>query len=224
MREKILDERLSAVAFFVEKGDKVADIGSDHGYIPLHLIQNKICEKVLVTDIKAGPLLSAKKNFERFGFGASLVTMLYDGIDPEILKDYNKIIIAGMGGLTIADILSRVKDQLKKYKPSLVLQPMTEQDKLRMTLSELGYRIVKEKYPIAKGKRIYSVIFAVYGECEEYSEFEYIFGKYSLCDDKENYIANLDAAIKTTENAVLKGAKNKMEFLSDLKKYRQELI
>lgn len=224
MREKILDNRLSAVASFVEKGDKVADIGSDHGYIPLYLIQNEICEKALVTDIKEGPLLSAKKNFERFGLGTALVTMLYDGINPEILKEYNKIIIAGMGGLTIADILSNVASQLAEYKPDLILQPMTEQDKLRMTLSKLGYRIVKEKCPVAKGKRIYNVIFAVYGESTEYTDCEYLFGKYALCDDKENYIASLDASIKMTEKAVLMGAKNKESFLETLKKYKRELI
>ncbi len=223
MREKILDNRLSAVLSFVEEGDKVADIGSDHGYIPLYLIQNNICEKALVTDIKEGPLLSAKKNFERFGLGEFLCTMLYDGIDPEILKEYNKIIIAGMGGLTIAGILSKVKDELITYRPSLILQPMTEQDKLRKKLSRLGYRIVKEKCPKARGGKLYNVIFAIYGDVEEYSECEYALGKYSLCDDKENYINKLDLMIKTMENAVIKGAKDKEESLDILKKYRKEL-
>lgn len=223
MREKNLDNRLSAVISFVEKGDNVADIGSDHGYIPLYLIQNDICKKALVTDIKEGPLLSAKKNFERFGLKDSLHTMLYDGIDPEILKEYNKIIIAGMGGLTISGILIKVKSELLRYKPSLVLQPMTEQDKLRKTLFELGYRIVKEKCPEVRGEKIYNVIFAHYGAPESYTECELELGKYSLCDDKENYLKMLDLLIRRTQIAVTKGAKNKAAFLEQLKKYRKEL-
>ena len=223
MREKILDKRLSAVVSFGEKGDKVADIGSDHGYIPLYLIQNDICKKALVTDIKQGPLLSAKKNFERFGYGSSLVTMLYDGINPEILKEYNKIIIAGMGGHTISGILNKVKNELKIYKPSLILQPMTEQDKLRKTLFQLGYRIAREKCPEAKGEKLYNVIFAVCGEAENYTEYEYLLGKYALCEDKENYINKLDLIICATQNAVKRGAKDKEALLNMLQNYRMEL-
>ena len=224
MREKILDKRLQAVVSFVEKGDRVADIGSDHGYIPLYLIQNNICENVLVTDINEGPLLSARKNFERFGFGDFLNTMLYDGIDPEILKTYDKIIIAGMGGLTIAGILEKVESELKEYKPRLILQPMTEQDKLRKALFKLGYRIEREKCPEASGK-IYNVIYARSGEVEDYKELEYALGKYTLCDDddKLNYIKKLDRVIKATQSAVSSGAKNKDDLLSALKKYREEI-
>lgn len=223
MREKILDNRLSAVVSFVGKGDRVADIGSDHGYIPLYLIQNKICDKVLVTDIKEGPLLSARKNFERFGLSSALNTMLYDGIAPDILKDHNTVIIAGMGGLTVAGILSKVAHELSVYKPRLILQPMTEQDKLRKSLCELGYRIAAEKCPRAKGNKLYNVIYAIYGEADEYSECEFLLGKYSLCEDKENYIEKLNGTIDAAQSAVDKGAKDKTELLKMLKNYRGEL-
>lgn len=223
MREKLLDERLTSVVTYIKPNSKVADIGSDHGYIPLYLIKNNICTNVLVTDIKEGPLSSARKNFEKYGLEDKLMTMLYDGINPEILLNFDTVIIAGMGGSTISDILLKVKKELITNNTELIIQPMTEQEKLRKTLISIGYRIVSEKSPKTDNNKIYNVIYAIKGENEKYSRAELILGKYSLNENKENYLENLNKYIVNLQKAVDMGAKNKEGILEEFLKFREEL-
>ncbi len=223
MREKTLDARLSAIVSLIREGDTVADIGSDHAYIPLHLIKNKICKDVLVTDIRKGPLEAARKNFNRFGFGDLLVTMQYDGIREDVPARYSTVIIAGMGGLTICGILKNAAEQLKANGNTLILQPMTEQDILREFLKSNGFAIEKEIIAKTDNGKLYNIIKAKVGASEEYSECEYRFGKYSLCETKELYGESVRKYLGALVAAREHGATDKAQAIESVENYLSEI-
>ncbi|MDR2559475.1 MAG: class I SAM-dependent methyltransferase [Oscillospiraceae bacterium] len=149
-----LDERLAACAALVRRGSSVADIGTDHALLPVFLWQSGWTD-IIATDIKPGPLESARKNIEKYSADIKLV--LSDGF--ENLPPRDDIIIAGMGGETIAEILAgcRHKDENTRF----ILQPMTKQDRLRRSLDELGFNIVHEHNTYERTK-VYTIIYARY--------------------------------------------------------------
>lgn len=223
MREKTLDARLSGIVSLIKKGESVADIGSDHAYIPMYLIKNGICEKVLVTDIRQGPLDNAERNFRRFGIADKLKRELCDGIPDHVPAEYSTVIIAGMGGLTVSGIIDRSKEALAGYKTRLILQPMTEIDALRRFLAENGFDIKSELCRKNRDGKIYTIIEAVYSTCAEYTNAEYYLGKYELCLDPATYAENAENKTALLEKAVCAGAKDKEELLHDIKKYYEKI-
>ena len=219
MREKILDVRLSAVASFIQHGENVLDVGSDHAYLPLYLLRNGLCNKALATDIKQGPVDSALRNAIKYGLEDKVGIMLYDGIPPMAIGEYSTVVIAGMGGLTICNILAKVIDDLRKTSTKLVLQPMTEQAALREFLLNNGYIIKAEKYPFDSKKR-YNVIYAICGEeKEKYSLAELHLGRISATLDIDGYYSYANEKIALTETAVVKGGDDKKNLLEELKNH-----
>lgn len=223
MREKKLDKRLTAVASYINKGDAVADIGSDHAYLPLYLLTNNLSERVLVSDLRDGPLESAKRNFTRYGLADKLVTMKYDGIRSDVPYDYDTIVVAGMGGITISGIIEKAKEHLLKCRNKLILQPMTEFEALRRKIFEIGFHITSETIVNADDGKLYTVICAEEGISDEYSYFEYIFGKIELCKNTENYCLSVDRYISSLQSAVKAGAYNKADLLADALAYREQI-
>jgi tRNA (adenine22-N1)-methyltransferase len=160
--EKIvkLDARLAACAALVRRGKSVADIGSDHARLPVFLWQSGWTD-IIASDIKSGPLEFAKKTIEKFGAeGVKLV--LSDGF--ENLPPRDDVIIAGMGGETIAEILADCKH--KDAQTRFILQPMTKQDRLRNNLDAMGFEIIGEHAAACGGKNY--VIFYVRYAGENY--------------------------------------------------------
>ena len=223
MREKKLDTRLAAVASFVNVGSAVADIGSDHGYLPLYLLSRGICTKALAGDIGQGPLDSARKNSERYGFTESLKLRLYDGIPADIIGEYDTFVIAGLGGLSIKGILSKVISELTDVRAHLILQPMTEQAALREFLINNGYKIDCELYP-TDGKKIYNVL-NCYSTREktDYDEIDLILGKPETANSKEEYINYAKYIAAFTEKAVKSGGSDKKALLDLINKRIEEI-
>ncbi|MCL2697754.1 MAG: class I SAM-dependent methyltransferase [Oscillospiraceae bacterium] len=149
-----LDGRLAACAALVRRGSSVADIGTDHALIPVFLWQSGWTD-IIASDIKQGPLESARRNAEKYG--ADVKLLLSNGFEKLPCRD--DIIIAGMGGETIAEILAGCvyKDENTRF----ILQPMTRQDRLRRSLSEIGFGIVHETITY-EHRRTYTVIYARY--------------------------------------------------------------
>ncbi len=172
-----LDLRLSACADFIEKGAVVADIGTDHGYLPVFLVENGVCQRVIASDIGTGPLEAAKKNINKHNLSEKIEAVLSDGLKNVNKEGVTHIVIAGMGGETICDILSAcewTKDC------TLVLQPMTRSELVRGWLFENGFEISSEK-AIIDGKFIYTVLKAVYtGNKKEFGQFEKVVGGLDL--------------------------------------------
>ena len=150
-----LDARLQAVLDFVPEGGAVADIGTDHGYLPVYLLQKKYITSAIAADIGAEPLEHARRTARQYGVEEQLRFLRCDGLQGIDPKDVDTVVIAGMGGETIIHILSQAP-WTKNGDTMLLLQPMTKQEELRRWLNENGYaqyaeRLVRDKnylYPV----------------------------------------------------------------------------
>jgi tRNA (adenine22-N1)-methyltransferase len=156
-----LSDRLQKIANFIEQGESVADIGTDHGLLPISLWETRKSSHVILSDINEGPLEKARINIQKhypdnafdIRFGSGIRT-----IDPAEVDD---IVIAGMGGLLIAEILGDDLQKSKSYK-KLILQPRNAQDKLRQWLLENGFEITEEAL-VRERKYLCEIILAVPG-------------------------------------------------------------
>lgn len=170
-----LKDRLYTVSTLVPIGARVADIGCDHGHLPIYLIKEGISPFCIASDLKEKPLLSAKANIEKLG-AKNIDTRLGAGLSTVKENEVDCIVIAGMGGEVIASILGDCL-WLKTTKPVLILQPMTSADALRRYLCENGFTIGKEVACADSGK-IYTVIKAEFsGDFSQGDECFYRIGK-----------------------------------------------
>ena len=167
-----LDERLSMVASMVRRGSRVADIGTDHAYLPVHLVQAGICPGGIAADIRSGPLDAARRTVTEAGLADAIALRLGDGLAPVEADEADDIVIAGMGGETIAEILSAT-DWVKDTRLQLVLQPMTRAEELRRWLLTNGFSVTKERL-VRDGHRLYPVMTAAYTAAEPETD-EYVF-------------------------------------------------
>lgn len=162
-----LGNRLLTVASFVEKGKTVADIGTDHAYLPVYLVTNGICPSAVASDIGEGPLKNAEKIIEKTETGEKIKLLISDGLDAYSKDDADYFIFAGMGGTLIRDLLEKtewVKDKNLKF----VFQPMSRSEELIEYLIVNGFEITGEKSCFEAG-RCYIVFCAVYtGKKKEY--------------------------------------------------------
>jgi len=170
-----LSPRLAKIKELVPKNCCTADIGTDHAYIPISLVKEGIAECAIASDIKKGPLLRAKANIQRCGLSDKIEMRLGAGLSTLKQNEAEVIIIAGMGGILISEILEKSKDVAKGAK-LLILQPMTAVLELREYLVENGY-FVESEYLEAEEEKIYNIIAAKpNGRCE-YSLKELYLGK-----------------------------------------------
>ncbi len=177
-----LSKRLHAVAGLVTEGASVADIGTDHGYIPIYLIQERIASKVIALDVKKGPLERARMHIVGHGLKGQIETRLSDGLREVTPGEVDTMIAAGMGGGLVIHILEDSPETVKEIS-SLILQPQSEIDKVRRYLNEHGYRIVEERMVEESGK-FYPMMRVVHGSGEPYEEYEYLYGK-RLLEEKD---------------------------------------
>ncbi|MGN0620993.1 MAG: Nif3-like dinuclear metal center hexameric protein [Porcipelethomonas sp.] len=153
----ILDKRLSVCAEMVGGKGIVCDVGTDHAYLASYLVESGKCSRVIASDINDGPLKFAEQTLNKYGIeGVTLVKS--DGLENISGEDVSDIVIAGMGGETICDILGKA-DWIKNV--NLVLQPMTRAGHLRKWLYANGFEIVREE-AVSHERFVYSVIRAAY--------------------------------------------------------------
>lgn len=156
----MLDARLTQVAAFVRNGSRLADIGTDHALLPSELVREEVCTYAIASDIKKGPVAAATRTVTEAGFADKIDIRLGSGLETVKPDEVDDIVIAGMGGETIAMILDAapwVKDE--RYR--LILQPMTRAEKLRRYLWENGFDILTEAV-VHEGKHWYTVIYAAF--------------------------------------------------------------
>lgn len=158
-----LSNRLLACCSFVHPGDRVADVGCDHGYLGIHLLQNHIAGSVIASDVNEGPLQSARMNAAKFGVQEKMTFHLSNGVQ-NIPRDFDCMVCAGMGADTMISILDAAP-WLKDPKYRLILQCQSKRPELRQWLYDAGYRIRRET--LAKdGKFVYSIMEVTYGPGE----------------------------------------------------------
>lgn len=170
-----LSERMLRTAAMVSRGNRTADVGCDHAYTSVYLVEQQIAPQVVAMDVNAGPLARAKENVERFGREEQIQLRLSDGLEALLPGEADTILIAGMGGPLMERILSAAPEVLASVK-ELVLQPQSELTEFRRFLHSIGFRITQEDMLREDGK--YYVIFrAEPGQEEAWSEEEYLYGK-----------------------------------------------
>ena len=150
-----LSDRLLACAGFVAPGDRVADIGCDHGYLSIHLLTNGIASAVIASDINEGPLQSAMHKARKFGVADKMKFYLSDGV-RNIPRDFDTMVCAGMGGDTMIHILESAP-WLRSNQYRLILQCQSKTPMLRQYLSQQGWQIVQEAV-LRDGRFLYTIM------------------------------------------------------------------
>ena len=161
MKRIAIDGRLLSVAGFVRQGAQFADIGTDHAYLPIYLLQGGVIKSAAASDVNEGPLESARANAREYCVIDRMSFHLADGLDALADCGITDIAIAGMGGELIADIVARagfIRDKAIR----LILQPMSKQAHLRRFLEAEGFSIIGESYSKSVGKYYLTI-------CAEYS-------------------------------------------------------
>lgn len=170
MKHPALSSRLKACCDFINKGERVADIGCDHGYLSIHLLKSEIAASVIAADINPMPLESALRNAEKYEVKEKISFYLSDGV-KNIPRDFDTLVCAGMGADTMISILNAAP-WLKDKKYRLILQCQSRRPELRQYLYEEGYCITAET--LAKdGKFIYPITEVIYSPTIPLSPGEY---------------------------------------------------
>lgn len=148
----MISKRLELVASFVPQGAVLLDVGSDHAYLPIELVERGQIERAIAGEVVDGPYQSAVKNVEAHGLNEKIQVRLANGLAAfEEADQVSVITIAGMGGRLIATILEEGLDKLANVE-RLILQPNNREDDLRIWLQEHGFQIVAESILEEAGK------------------------------------------------------------------------
>lgn len=161
-----ISERLKCVAGLVNKGARVADIGTDHAYLPIYLVQNGISNKVYACDVRKEPLRRAKLHIDEYGLSDKITTQLCDGLKGINKGDVDTVTICGMGGKLMKNILKAGIDKLGN-NTQLVLSAQSELRDFRKYLLETGIDIKSEHMLLEDGK-YYFIFDCVYNTQDEY--------------------------------------------------------
>ena len=176
-----LSKRMKAVADLAGMGDCLADVGTDHGYIPIYLLEERRFQRGIAMDVHEGPLLRARENIQSHGLSDRISCRLGDGLERLGKGEADTVVIAGMGGSLIIRILTEGEKVLKEVS-RLVLQPQSEIAKVRDFLQEQGYQIEKEHMVLDEGK-YYQAMRIGHGRMEKLLPEEAKYGSFLL---KEN--------------------------------------
>ncbi|BDD39022.1 tRNA (adenine(22)-N(1))-methyltransferase [Streptococcus ruminantium] len=176
--ETKLSKRLETVASFVPKGARLVDVGSDHAYLPLFLVEQGQVDFAIAGEVVQGPYRSALQNVEQAGKLDKIQVRLANGLAAvEVADNITAITIAGMGGRLIADILEAGKDKLANVE-RLILQPNNREDDVRRWLEKNQFKLIAEEILEENGK-FYEVLVAESGQMK-LLEIEHRFGPYLL--------------------------------------------
>ena len=154
-----ISDRLLACAGFIYPGDRVADIGCDHGYLAIYALTTGLASSVIAADIGEGPLQSALHNSVKYGVRDKIEFYLSDGV-RNIPRDFDTLVCAGMGGDTMIHILESAP-WLRKRQYRMILQCQSKTPMLRSYLSETGWRITEESV-LRDGRFLYTIMEVVW--------------------------------------------------------------
>ena len=200
-----LSNRLMACCQFVRPGDRVADIGCDHGYLGIHLLKENIASFIIAADVNEGPLQSAMRNAVKFGFQEQMAFYLSDGV-RNIPRDFDCMVCAGMGADTMMSILDAAP-WLKNERYRLILQCQSKRPELRRYLYENGFSILQETLA-QDGRFIYPVMEVVYKPSPALSPAQYYITPMLMESGSELLPSFMERVIGGMEDAVCGLARN----------------
>ena len=205
-----LSQRLSSVASMVTAGNCLADVGTDHGYVPIYLYERNVIPRAIAMDVNKGPLERAALHIAESGMKDAIETRLSDGLNALKPGEADSIVIAGMGGPLMIRILSAYPEVTASAK-ELILQPQSEIPELRIWLYEQGYEIVEEHMVYEEGK-YYPMFKAIKNpEAKKLSYLEYKFGRLEVLKEKD-----------VLKNFILREISNKQNILQKLEEEQTE--
>lgn len=170
-----LSKRLQAVADLVGKDLVVADVGTDHGYIPIYLIESGKCQRAFAMDVNEGPLLRAKEHIAQHCLTECIETRLSDGVKALRVGECESVVVAGMGGALAVKIMEEGEEVFRNLK-EFVLQPQSELEKVRRYLNENGFQVVVEDMVLEDGK-YYPMMKVINAVDSKYSLVELRYGR-----------------------------------------------
>lgn len=150
-----------AIAGCIDEGASVADIGTDHGFLPVYLAQTGRARKIIASDLSLGSLSSARHSASRYGVTEAVEFRQADGLDGICENDVDTVVIAGVGGETILDMLSRAPwtvGAARNGRLKLILQAQTKLDVLRDFLRDMGYNISSEQAVVDRGREYVIIV------------------------------------------------------------------
>lgn len=224
-KELELKGRLRLICGKVPYSGTLCDIGTDHAYIPIYLVQRGICTRAIATDVREGPLKIAKENIKNYNLENMIETRLGYGLEPIDISEIDTIVIAGMGGKLIVDILSSEFSKSSNAH-TLVLQPMNAIDLVREYLYKNGFDIYDESLA-SEDNKIYTVICTRYtGENQQFTDLDLILGK-KIIEKADPLLGKyLEKKIRQTDVIIkeLKNAKDKEEDLGRLENLKTSFL
>ncbi|WP_422486506.1 tRNA (adenine(22)-N(1))-methyltransferase [Gudongella sp. DL1XJH-153] len=198
-----LSPRLKRIADFIPNNSIVADVGTDHGYVPKYLIDKGISKLVIATDISKGSLQKTVDYIREENLEEEITTRLGDGLDPIRPFEVDTLVIAGMGGLLIAEIMSKSMEVSKSIN-TLILQPMVGSPELRKYLLQNNFRIVDEDL-VREGDKFYEIIVAKTGLQKFDKELDYEISPVMLKKKNSPVLREfVEMKIKMNENVIEK--------------------
>lgn len=198
-----LSARLEAVAKMVTKGNRVCDVGCDHGYISIYLVKNNISPYVYAMDVNKGPLERAKEHIQGYGFENRIETILSDGLIALGDRESDALVCAGMGGKLVIKILTEGMEKVRNMQ-ELILQPQSEIHLVRAFLREQGFYIDKEDMVFEDGK--YYPMMYVLVHSDKKNEDNSVFDKFGpvLLKDKHPVLGRFLEYTKNTLDEIEK--------------------
>ena len=217
-----ISKRLLCCASMVQSGSRVADIGTDHGYLGIYLLQSGAARHVIACDLRKDPLENARRNAKLFGVDGEMKLRLSDGLEKILPDEVDTVVMAGMGGDLIQKILSQCPWR-KREGLQFILQPQSAGNVLRRWLCEDGFEIQREE-PVQDGHFLYTVMDIRQGEPApltpgtEYASPALLASGSPLVG---NYLARVENALQETVRGLTNAEKQRPERLSY---FRQALL
>lgn len=217
-----ISKRLLCCASMVQPGSRVADIGTDHGYLGIYLLQSGAARHVIACDLRKDPLENARRNAKLFGVDGEMELRLSDGLEKILPDEVDTVVMAGMGGDLIQKILSQCPWR-KREGLQFILQPQSAGNVLRRWLCEDGFEIRREE-PVQDGHFLYTVMDIRQGEPApltpgtEYASPALLASGIPLVG---NYLVRVENALQETVRGLTNAEKQRPERLSY---FRQALL
>ena len=215
-----LSLRLSAIAGLVTRGNRLVDVGCDHGYLPVSLYLDGKIPGAIAMDVRKGPLSRAQEHISQYGLDAYIETRLSDGLEALKPGEGDTLVIAGMGGPLMERILTDGAEVRESFR-EMILQPQSDIPHFRRFVRKIGWQITEEEMVLEDGK-FYPMMKAIRDQkCNEsWTPLEEMFGKYLLQEKNPVLQQFLQRELRIRQNILTKLQKAETE---ETKKRRNEV-